>query len=269
MRRFVIRTWCMDGALRRWRLRWVVCLALAAPFVWAAKEGEPRDGGIQSVIESYRRAQGARAGKAALAGFVEIGMQERDGLETVRLVYARAPRSLRIETLADDLRIVQGTDGATVWAYMQKPGGERRVVALPPEVERGLRLAAEAAFHDPLLEPGRFGYELALRDESPMAEGQRLVEISEGGRAVAFVRIDRETGRVLARWTVEGAGETQVHRGYREIDGCLTPSEVITMKDGVELGRWRLADLRLGETPDPDLFAPPRDMPPSVGNSKL
>ena len=221
------------------------------------------------MIESYRRAQGVRAGNEALAGFVEIGFQDREGSETVRLVYARAPRSLRIETLAGELRIVQVCDGATAWAYMQKPGGERLAVGLPPEVERVLRLSAVAAFHDPLLEPERYGYELALRDDLPKAEGQRLIEISEGRRPVAYVRIDRETGRLLARWSVEGPGETQVYRNFREVDGRLWPSEVITMKEGVELGRWRLADLRLDELPDPGMFAPPPDLPPSGTNSKL
>ncbi len=264
----VSRTRPMEGVIGLGRLGLAIGLALAGPCAPAAQEGEAAGGELRAVLASYRQALGGVA-TAELTGFVEIGVQERGAEESVRLVYARAPRSLRIEVLTGELRIVQGTDGAAVWAYAQRTGGERMMLPLPPEAERGLRRAALSACHDPLLKPARLGYELTLRDESPKAEGQHLIEVSEGGRPVAYVRIDRETGRVLARWNADGAGEVQVNRDYREVDGHLWPSEVIAVKEGVEVGRWRLADLRLDELPDPGLFAPPPDLPPSGTNSKL
>ncbi len=259
----------MDGVLRFSRLGLALGLALAGLRADAVKEGGDPGDELPAVLASYRRALGGGASAAELAGFVEIGVQEREGAESVRLVYARAPRSLRIETLAGDLRIVEGTDGAAVWAYVQKVGGERVAVRLPPEAERGVRRAALLACHDPLLKPERLGYVLALRDELPQAEGQHLIEIAEAGQPLAYVRIDRETGRVLARWSADGAGELQVNRSYREVGGRLWPSEVVAVKDGKEQGRWRLADLRLDELPDPSLFAPPPDLPPATTNSKL
>jgi hypothetical protein len=211
---------------------------------------------ISEVLAAYAKACGDTERLKTHTTLVEQSVIESaENTETLRIVRAKVPDKIRIETLSATGRLVQGFDGFTAWCVLKPRNGRPLAVPLDPDTERELRLAARTALRNPLLEADTFGLTLTLSSDDA---SQHLVAVSNGARELYRLRIDRDSGRPLARIeSRQGQQITTRYDSFRMIDGVNWPATATTSFAGNNTATWRLAQLRLDEKLDDELFAPP------------
>jgi hypothetical protein len=211
------------------------------------------------VLAAYAKACGATERLKAHTSLVEQSVIESaENTETLRIVRAKVPDKIRIETLSATGSLVQGFDGFTAWCVLKPRNGRPLAVPLDPDTERKLRLAARTALRIPLLEADTLGFTLSLGSDAADADGQHLVVVSTGERELYRLRIDRDSGRPLAR--IESRQGQQIitrFDSFRLVDGINWPASATTSVAGETTFTWRLAQLRLDEELADDLFSPP------------
>lgn len=234
------------------------CCIIALVVFTGAKISAPT-ATISEVLAAYAKACGDTERLKTHTTLIEQSVIESaENTETLRIVRAKVPDKIRIETLSATGSLVQGFDGFTAWCVLTPRNGRPLAVPLDPDTEQQLRLAARTALRIPLLAADTLGFTLSLGSDAADADGQHLVVVRNGERELYRLRIDRDSGRPLARIeSRQGQQITTRYDSFRMIDGVNWPATATTSFAGNNTATWRLAQLRLDEKLDDDLFAPP------------
>ena len=216
---------------------------------------------LSEVLAPYARHCGDSLRRSAITSVVEQSLAESSAAPQIRILRAKAPGKIRIETLTEEGRLIQGFDGATAWTLLEPRHGTARLLPLAPDAVRLLRLSALLALHDPLLDAEALGLSAALHDNDPDAGGQHLVIVSSPSRELMRLRIERKTGRPLARIEHTAGSRVVTHfESFRMIEGVAWPAVGTTTTDDNEPVTWQLVQVRFDEEQPDALFAPPPGM---------
>jgi hypothetical protein len=185
----------------------------------------------QTVDEVIARSLEARGGLERLKAIRSIRMTGRVAAgdrQMTTVVEAKRPALIRVETIADGVRMVQAFDGKTAWGI--PPMGTGRPEVLPADAARGL--SDEFDIDGPLVDYRAKGHTVELVGKAKV-----------GGREAWEIRVTRKSGgverhfidvasslpvRVETKRTVRGAvieGESEIG-DYREAGGFLWPFSI-------------------------------------------
>ena len=163
----------------------------------------------QTVDEVIARSLEARGGLERLKAIRSVRMTGRVSAgdrQMTTVVEAKRPALIRVETIADGVRMVQAFDGKTAWGI--PPMGTGRPEVLPAEAARGL--SDEFDIDGPLVDYRAKGHTVELVGKAKV-----------GGREAWEIRVTRKSGgverhfldvasslpvRVETKRTVRGAG---------------------------------------------------------------
>jgi len=191
---------------------------------------------------------------------VETRLIQSEAGEFIQVLYAKKPAKLREEYLTPKGRIVRAYDGTKTWGATTKRGGEMHVLELEPQEDRELRKAAsmDEAFSDRLTAAQTRAALIEPRENEPTADGQLLLFVSEKDLEQYRLKVDRQTGLLLAMYSTKNGKAIQyLYSKYKEIDGIAIPLEIKILVDGKESRRTRLSSIRYNIELDDALFAPP------------
>ncbi len=238
-------------------------LGLLTAFVASSAEIGAQEATLSEVLAAHAEHCGDLQRLRAITSVVEHSLADTSAATPqIRVLRAKAPDKIRIETLTETGRLIQGFDGTTAWTLLEPRLGTARSVPVSPDAARALRLSALLALHNPVLNAEALGLSAALRDNDPDADGQHLVVVSSSSLELMRLRVERETGRPLGRIEY-AAGRRVVTRfeAFRLVEGVAWPATTTTTTEDGGSVTWRLVHTRLDEELPDSLFTPPPGMP--------
>ena len=231
----------------------VLLLSAASPLIRA--DGDP----VALILAKHAQAAGAEK-IAETKTLIETRLVQIESGEYIQILYAKKPAKLRVEYLTARGRIVRVFDGTKTWGATEKRGGELRTLELEPQEDKELRNAAitNEAFTDRLLAAQAQAALIEPRENEPTADGQLLLFVTEKDQGQYRLKIDRQTGLLLAMYsTQKGRAIQYLYSKYKQIDGIANPLEIRILVDGKESRRTRLSSIRYNVELDDALFSPP------------
>lgn len=187
-------------------------------------------------------------------GRVLVGSREL----TFEMIAAR-PNRVRVTTRGEGRTVVQGYDGVTApWRW--EPGAKAR--AMPAAEAQDF--VADAAFDDPLVDPGARGIAIDFAGETLENGHRRLrVLVTQGDAPPSFLTLDGETYFILRKEVTRRLASgreakfTTIYGDYRPVGGVALPHRIEAWADGVLLHRTELDRVEANAGLAPGAFAAP------------
>lgn len=216
---------------------------------------------LDDVLAMYYQAHG---GLDKLKAVTAVKMSGRlavpaQGLDLPMVRWQQAPDRLRVETVFQDSKVIQGTDGRTAWWLNPMLAPEAR--EMPEEQARPFREQAE--FANPLVAYKEKGYKLELVGREEL-EGKPayLLKLTRGdGREVLFY-LDAASGLGLkSTHVMRPAGDATlveiIYGDYRKVEGQLVPFSIENRVAGKTRARLVLETVEFNPAVSPAFFAMP------------
>jgi len=217
-----------------------------------------------------QHAQAAGADKSAKAKtLVETRLVQSESGELIQVFYAKKPGKFRIEHLTPRGRIAWAFNGTKFWCSVEKRGGVPQEFKLGPQEEKEWRTiaATDEAFSDRLIAAQTRQAQIETRENEPTADGQLLLFVTEKDMEQYRLKIDRQTGLLLAMYSTQNGKSVQyLYSNYTHFDDIAIPLEITVLTDGRETQRTRLSSIRYDVELEDALFsapAKPKDVPPT------
>lgn len=237
-------------------------LGLLTAFVASSAKIGAQEATLPEVLAAHAEHCGDSLRLQTITSVVEHSLAETSAAAPqIRILRAKVPDKIRIETLTETGRLIQGFDGTTAWTLLEPRHGTARSVPLAPDAARVLRLSALLALRNLVLDAEALGLSAALRDNDPDADAQHLVVVSSSFLELMRLRVERKTGRPLARIEHAAGRRVVTHfEAFRLVEGVAWPAATTTTTEDGGSVTWRLVHVRLDEEQPDSLFAPPPGM---------
>lgn len=191
---------------------------------------------LDEVLDMYYRAHGGLGKLKALTAMKMAGkiVIPGQGLEMPMTRWQKAPDKMRVETVIQGRKIIQGFDGRTVWWLnpFLKAEAEEMVG------EQGKLFREQAVFENPLVVFKEKGYRLELlgREKMDGVPVFKLKLVKSDDREIFFF-LDAASGIGLKSSLAVKTGETVslveiIYGDYRLVDGRLVPFIIENRTDG-------------------------------------
>jgi hypothetical protein len=227
---------------------------------------DPLVGGLQGqtlddVLAKYYQAHGGLDKLKAVTAMKMSGkiIIPAQGLEMPMVRWQKAPDKLRVETVVQDKKIIQGFDGRTAWWLNPLLAADAREMSQ----DQGQLFREQADFENPLVVFREKGYKLELLDKEEF-EGKpvfKLRLIKTDGKEIYFY-LDAESGIGLKSSLAVKTGESSslveiIYSDYRLVDGQPVPFGIENRTDGKLQARLVLEAVEVNPVMNDAIFASP------------
>lgn len=229
---------------------------------------------LDDVLAMYYKAHGGLDKLKAVTAVKMSGklIVPAQGLELPMVRWQKAPDKLRVETLIQDKKVIQGFDGRTAWWLnpMLAPGFQE----MPRDQAALFREQAE--FVNPLVVFKEKGYKLELmgREDLDGKPAFKLKLTKTDGKEIFFY-LDAESGVGLKSSQAMTAGDAAsmaeiIYTDYRTVEGQLVPFAIENRTGGKTQARLVLETVEFNPVMGDDIFAMPvgKEAPAAKGRKK-
>ncbi len=257
----------------------VLCLGglLSAPLVGDLQGplvGDLQGQTLDDVLAMFYKVHGGLEKLKAVTAIKMSGklIVPAQGLELPTVRWQKAPDQLRVETVIQDQKVIQGFDGRTAWWLNPQVAAD--VQEMPRDQAALVREQAE--FADPLVAYKDKGYKLELlgREDLDGKPAFKLKLTKTDGKEIYFY-LDAESGVGLKSSQAMTAGDAAsmveiIYTDYRTVEGQLVPFAIENRSGGKTQARLVLETVEFNPAMDDALFAMPekKDDPKSKGLKK-
>ena len=216
---------------------------------------------LDDVLAMYYQAHGGLDKLKAVTAVKMSGklIVPAQGLELPMVRWQKAPDKLRVETVIQDKKIIQGFDGRTAWWLnpLLAPGAQE----MPGD--QAALFKEQAEFANPLVAFKEKGYALELlgREDLDGKPAFRLKLTRADGKEIFFY-LDAESGVGLKSSQAPAAGDAAsmaeiIYSDYRTVDGQLVPFAIENRTGGKTQARLVLETVEFNPAMADGLFAMP------------
>jgi hypothetical protein len=252
----------------------VVAVFFISGLICAPLFGDLQGQTLDDVLAKYYQARGGLDKLKAVTAVKMSGklVVPAQGQELPMVRWQKAPDKLRVETVLQDKKVIQGFDGRTAWWLnpLLAPG----VQEMPKDQAELFREQAE--FADPLVACKEKGCKLELlgREDLDGKPAFKLKLTKAGGKEI-YLYLDAESGVGLKSSQAVTAGDAApvaeiIYTDFRTVDGQLVPFAIENRSGGKTQARLVLETVEFNPAMGDALFAMPekKDIPKTKGQKK-
>ncbi len=208
----------------------VLCLF---PILFVSLQATVDDPALEALLERHIEALGGRVAMQSIKTLRESGLIiSADEKDKKLLLVRKRPNLIRLNIIADEIRLIVGYDGKEVWYYYDFHG-ERKS---PEEKHEELSAIKRDSFFWPPpseFEDTAYHFE-QLEDEEINGKSQYVVKLTiEGMPGHELFYLDQNT-MMISRRTVFAGDETTIitdYSAYRLVNGVRMPYRMETTSD--------------------------------------
>jgi len=215
---------------------------------------------LDDIVEKHIKARGGAEKLESIQSIKTTGKYYMQGTDYPFTTYQKRPHSIRIETIFQDMTIIQAYDGKTAWAIMPY-AGSTEPQKLPAEQTKGIKYQAD--YDGFLVGYQDKGYTIQLLGKEDM-EGTDVyhLELDTHEDIIVHLYLDASNFLELKMSMNDDLRGEEVRidtykRDYREIDGVMIPHSIESLVEGKVLSRTTIEKIELNANIDDAFFAMP------------